>query len=472
MTIIKQALTSVVTLIIASVALAQASSTNSVDVKLTPLKVTHAGIFAATTYGTNEQDSNASHLSVGFGNADLHEVLNLFSNGSGEVPDFIYEATFRFSIVPFVLEDKTKKELGHKLDHIIAIKKQSAFAQMQPLVVKKVDSAIAPVPAGPAKDQLRSKLIADGEAALRQEISNQAEAIRSQKQAELDHRVEEIRTETMYQEFAIGFSKVIKDGHILAFVKGGKFKIETGPALDRNNQSELERYRAANSWVQEQVASTLALDAGIITRIDENTSVRYDLYLFHDRIPFLSGKEFIATAATLDQDKYEKHMKWAKIDSSLLRVLINKNFSKDSVIQGVQVYGSVGSYSGKFGGAVGLIAKINENNELILDYVKNGSDLKNVEEGVSAFLIRHITDGLTVSAGFEHLNAVKRSLVSDTSSNEQNLIAGLAYTFINHKILGLMVKSTVKGEVQWNLNKSSTRKDIEFLTNLTVDVLW
>lgn len=443
-----------------------------VEVSVNKLRVTHAGIFASPTYGTNDEDSNAGHLSVGFGNTTLHSALEHFLNGSDEIPDFIYEATFRFSLVPMVLENKTKEELFTSLDHKIELAKQTTFIQMQPLVAKKVDAALAAVPPGPVRDQLRLKFIADGEATLRQEIENKASEIRANKQKELDHRVTKVKVETMYQEFAIGFSKVVKNGQILAFVKGGKFRIENGPALDRNNQSRLSQIRATNSWVQEQVANTLAIDAGVITRIDKDTSIRYDLFLFHDRLPFLSGKEFVASAATLDQEQFDEHMKWAKIDSTLLRVLFNKNNIKNSIITGIQIHGSAGSYSGNFGGSAGLVAKIGEDNELIIDYVRNASDLKRVEEGVSAFFIRHITNRLNVYAGFEHLKEAKRPLISDESSDEQNIITGAGFTLINDRIFGLIVKSTIKGETQWNLNNSPNRKTVEFLTNLTLDVLW
>lgn len=437
--------------------------------------VTQVGVHTEGQVNREGMDVNGSHIRFGFGNASVSNTLDSFRKQE-MVPDFVFECTFRFSVAPFLVKQRAEDKVIDRLHEKVALYKEQTFMQMQPLVVSKVDATLKSTPGfaslgAPVQEQIRNKAIQSGMVALQQEIDKQANPIQAQKEIDLRHRIDVIKEETMYQEFAFGFSKVVGEGRAIVYVKGGKYLIDTATNHDINNETDLDRLRPVNSAVLNQVASTLAVGAGSIIRVDESTTLQTDVYVFHDRLPFLSGEDFVANTASMSDSDFERHQKWAKIDSALFRVLISKEF-REKFIRRLDVYASAGSFDKNFGGQAGVVWRIDEKNEIRIDTSHNDSSLKRTKEAYDVFYTHDILPQLKAYTGYENLKGICRANISSQCGNESNVIVGMWWEIFKHtgELFSMSVRSSAEGN--FNVNKNPNRKLAEFIGSLTLNAQW
>lgn len=313
----------------------------------------------------------------------------------------IFEFTFKFTTIPWLVEGSTKEALAEKVDLKIA----NTRAEMIPLVKAQVAAGLAANPAYVAAPvEVQDQIRAQAEAGAITSLDTQLDAAGVAKKNEIDGRVSDLKMETSFQEFAMVIGKVFSTGmakdDLVLYVKAGKFKINHGPRSDENSQTQLESIRPGNSRVQRggAVAPTVAVGLGL-AKILKNTQddrwvVRAELYLFHDRVGFISGQDYVGTVVSMETPLYEKHLDTWEIDSGLARVLLqNKDFD---------FYVSVGKYDDKNGFSTGLTYRITEKDKLYIDYFDG--DRTQLKRGLSAFLSHDFSRNLTAYIGYERID--------------------------------------------------------------------
>ncbi len=344
-----------------------------------------------------ELDILYSHLGASLSNQEggLEQLLQNLSIPKKDIR-YIWEFTFKVTGIPSLISDATEEELKlvleEKLAKARALHLAAMPAQIEAVLASKIPSwSLLPES---FKAPIRSRALAGATHVLDQSL----EKIRRAKEQEISDRISHIHTETTFQEFALGVGKVFEK-NTLVYIKVGKFKINNGPSLNGSGQSQLEEYRYSNSRVQRGtgVAPTMAAGLGIVkmlkTKNNKPWSVRADLYFFHDRVSFISGKDYIGTVVSMETEAYEDHRELLTIDSVLLRGLIQS--------EKIDFYLSLGKYDDVYGFSTGVTLRLSDKNSLFIDYYKG--DRLQLKQGLSIFLGRQVSPNLKIYMGYENL---------------------------------------------------------------------
>lgn len=191
-------------------------------------------------------------------------------------------------------------------------------------------------------------------------------------QAEQHGRLHQVQLETTIQQVAFTYGHSFGDGSIL-FLDVGKMPVHAGPTTGYHGLSETEFLGASNNPIQRSLnaMSTGALHArwgfyGVQPAAKQDreqsfsqkfvsalagipASIGADLYIFTERSPFITGRNYLETIAQLPDNEYEDHKDWYELDSGVLRVSSDTDF--------LSLYLSGGLYHGE--GAYGLGGAIN-----------------------------------------------------------------------------------------------------------------
>ena len=401
--------------------------------------------------GKGELDILNQHVGVSVSNhhETLERVLNRVHIPSRDVK-YIFELSMKFTGLPYLMAGSVKEKLNLRAEEKVA----DTRSQMVGPIISQVNAALMADPVYPtlpqaAQVQIKEQAVANALDLLDQTLA-QAETAAKQK---IDERVDALKTETMVQEFAIVFGKPIsisdgRDG--LVYVKAGKFKIESGPkTADGGGRSKLEAIRPVNSRVQRggAVAPTGAVGAGLVKIFKrpgrDNWSIRTDLYLFHDRVAYISGQDYIGTVVSLEDNLYEEHKQLSNLNSGLLRTLISsKNF---------EFYASVGSYDGDTAFSAGLIANLTDKTSLLIDYYKG--DRQQLKQGLSVFISHMLSEAVAVYAGYQQLQGSYQPTESNDPHDIDMEVVGVALNPASYlrKLIPFLSASSPEAKRNWKL---------------------
>ncbi|HLE11420.1 MAG: hypothetical protein A2504_17380 [Bdellovibrionales bacterium RIFOXYD12_FULL_39_22] len=338
---------------------------------------------------------------------------------------FVAELSLKFSMAPFLLEDKVKEDLHDAVDE-----------KVQAKVEKGVNAALAgnlyfPMMPTQMQESMRAKLISDT-------IKSMNTVIEAQKN-KLDDRVDEIKDETAYQEIAVVFGKVIEgvigkvrgkitgeknDDKAIVYFKAGKYVVENGPAQDDSGLSELDYYRPTRSQTQLAggAAATTGVTVGYAESVNRTSTFRVDATFFHDREVFYNASDYIERVANFSDEDFDRHADIEKLDSMLIRLLFQKRDNYDVYVS----FGKKRNFDNTTAGA-GVVLRLSPRNELFIDYAfgENSSS----QNSASLILVHKLKKypSIALHAGSTYANNLVKSNGEELESRVE-AIAGISYT--------------------------------------------
>lgn len=341
------------------------------------------------------------------------------------------EIQIKTSIIPYILKDSTEEEINNTINAVVTQNKSLYLKQ----VTAGVDKALAQTPnisllSPIQKATLRESLIAKTFSPIEAQIDNLTIATKANKAARLD----KILTETSFQEVAVAITNGV------VFLKVGKFHFENGLSHLADGQTLLEDVRVVNMATARgtSTASTGAVQMSWIHQLNKNQQLKLDAVLFHNRLPFISGKQYLAGVVNLSDEDFSEQDKVSRLDSKLLRAVINS--------EKYEAYLTVADFDGDQAFQVGGLYKLTENNIINIEYTKGREIL---ERGASAFFIHNFTNRLQAYIGVEKLENSYNPLIAKRSNmkvSTTETVLGVKYIVWNSKLWNQDLEWSVYGE--------------------------
>jgi hypothetical protein len=364
-----------------------------------------------------QPDFSSSYIGLNYGNSTLSSAISKLGLNRADI-SCLLNFRLKFSGVPYLVEGMTRDSLLEVLDEKITEIRKAKVIEIS----QKVEAALAKDPNFPSlppamQSQIRSKLQADAEA----QLDTQLAGARASRRSDIDKRVDQLKKETMFQEFAIATGKILGDGQALIFLEAGKFKPETGPAVTKDGESALESLSPVNNRIQRGngVAATGAVGLGYARSLDGgNGAIKAEIFLFHDRLAFISGKDYVGAVASLEPDDYEDHKDIWKLDSTLLRVLLEQRKT--------DIYVAVGSYSSSdLVIQAGTVYRITPQGEIHADYFRG--DRLQLSQGASIYYIHRPRARVSTYIGYERIWDAWQPAHGIDHENERSWVAGMSW---------------------------------------------
>ena len=338
-------------------------------------------------------DQNGTNMALWIGNKDIDGILESLGPDARDSTELIVNFNLKFSVVPFLVRDSSQEQVNKKIDAVIAQKRGEIYE----VVSQKVNAALAQDPRfnglpPAAQEQLRARTLQTALAAA----DAQLEEVRNQKKKDVSKRLDKIELETSIQEVSIVLGKVVKGGQAIMYVKAGKFHIHNGPKLNLNNRSSLEVIRAGTSSQTQRagsVAAGAAVSLGTNYRLTNDKQLRIDTFFTHERMPFISGQQFVTGAVSLEPREFDEHRMWWRIDTAVLRTLFSSERG--------DVYFAFGSYDNDTAVQTGFSYRISKSGTVHYDHYQG--DRPYLKEGDSLFYVHSLTSKLDLYAGIERL---------------------------------------------------------------------
>ena len=366
------------------------------------------GLFAAQSFAATpdwltanihhqtQYDSLRDRLDVNYSDLQL-----IFAQDPINIPDYLVryqapdgheqaldgwkiELSSRLSAAPSLLKNRAEDDVRDRADEEIGL--------AEPLIRQQVAFYLSQDPGFLALDPAVQAMVLDQQAAAA------VEGVRAEAYDLISERIDEIQTETSIQELAITAAKPLAGGDKLVFFRIGKYKPQFGPSLNNSLRTELEALRPVSSRTQRMTSTvaTGAVGGGLVSRGD-GYSLRAEMALFHDRIPWISAEDYIANVVRMDENSYDEHKKIGRLDSGAIRFNLQ--------VPGGEGYLSVGSYDQDAAWSVGAIIRVSPRDRLFIDFSDGDRDY--LERGYSV-AYAHDFDGLgrklSLYLGYEHLD--------------------------------------------------------------------
>lgn len=358
-----------------------------------------------------------SNIDLGFriGDNSIEDILE--DLGGQTSPSWAASINVRTSVVPHLIRGSTEDELNLRLDEAIlqgvADQVDQALAQNQNLNLLSQSEF----------EQLRQATIAQ----FFETIELQIEAVRLAKAEEISERLDKIQTETSFQEVALTFAAQVPNG--VVFFRGGKFKVHSGPSVSEAGQTKLENVRVSNSVTQRALGTTGtgAVQMSWLTKLTHDLDLRVDVVLFHERLPFISGKHYLAGVVSLSEEDFNRHDNLSDFDSQLLRAILSGENS--------EFYLTLANHkNGGMAYQVGGMYRLSGNSLVSVDYAEGRKNV--LDSGLSVFFVQNLTERLQLYLGYERLKNNYNPLIASGSS-EDNMIdttewfSGVRYSLVN-----------------------------------------
>jgi hypothetical protein len=258
--------------------------------------------------------------------------------------------------------------------------------------------------------------------------------------------------ETTAQQLA--FSTGLETGNrSILFIDVGKLCVHGGPLTDSNGFTSGEFVRPTNNPVQRALDSmgtgACHINWGAYGGTPEfreiqdiYSSIGADLWVFHERMPFVSGRQFLGTLAQYSEAEFEEHKDWWKLDSALLRFSANMDI--------LSAYLSTGYFDGEMGyGLGGSFAlrdeKFNKTWSVSVDTTYSDRD-RGLQGGFSAQVNRHLVDERFALYGLYSTGNNMYSWENDRKFDFNEVGAGLSYTCPVDFIAGKRANFQIAGE--------------------------
>ncbi len=342
----------------------------------------------------------------------LNEAKKMFKSqgaSSFQAHKVMLSFSSKFSLAPSVVRDSSEEKAFVVVENTVNEFRDQVSAQ-EALLVNQIEGAIdAAIASNQALAPFRDALIQDArlsQHALFDQIEGAYAQINAQEvgaKNEVSSRVDELVTETIVQEIAVELGYVLEaeynGGRVALFARAGKFNVSGGLSTGATKQTSLEKNTAQNILAQ-RAMGTSGTAAVNLTKIfkAENYSVQTDIYIFHDRIPWVSAQQYITSVLAMEQTEWEQHDDLSDLDSAMIRLL----FENDKI----NLYVSVGSYDGEEAYAVGGMLKISNRDRIYVDYF--AGDRENVaEKGYSSYFthdfgkLKYLGENVTGFTGAE-----------------------------------------------------------------------
>lgn len=352
---------------------------------------------------TDEAGVNYSHVQLQWLNnqkMNLREAQQKFKENGAQgfrVHKLILNLSGKFSMAPYLVRGPSEdKALNTLQDKIAPYREQIAQseASVNSQIEKAVDGAILANPSlAPFKQsiidstKLAQQSVYDKIAAAKLQI-DQKEAMAK---TDISSRLDKLVTETSIQEVAIEIGYIFEGqylgGQISLFAKIGKFKVHSGFETGDTDQTNLEEVTPQNVLAQRGMGTsgTTSINLTKIFRAQSYT-VQGDVYVFHNRIPWLSAEQYVTSILNMSQEDWEKHDNLSDLDSTMMRLLVES--------KSVNVYFAAGSYDGESSHGEGILFKITQKDDLYFDYYSGNRE--NVAKKGSAVYYVHRFDRLPI----------------------------------------------------------------------------
>ncbi len=173
--------------------------------------------------------------------------------------------------------------------------------------------------------------------------------------AQLKDRVEDIRDIVAFQNVIFRFSGVLGgEGKALVFLRGGRMTVDGSGLMTTDQSTLLEESKMTKGYTQHalQASLTNAAHFGFVKEMSHNVKVRADVFLFHNRMPFVNLENALANYGVMDDEEYETQIHEDNIDSHLARIIINSDY--------IDAYYAQGDYNGRKADGAGIILKLPE----------------------------------------------------------------------------------------------------------------
>lgn len=312
-------------------------------------------------------DVNVTHTDLKVGKLTFEELLEHFNYAPNRLEQ-AFGLEIRLSGVPFIVRDLISKELNQIVEDEADRLNPDPTTQIREEIGRTVETELNDLLA--QGDGLIGGLIPEEVDALREQVTQQvteqvlgpslntltydlATIPKQQALAKINSRLGDIEDDLAIQNVVLRFSGILGgSGNSLVFLRAGKMTLESSARMNYAQQTALGEYRTQKSRTQYATGATGSLGAhiGYVQKLNDETSVQADVYVFHNKMPYITYQNYLANYAVMDDDEYENQMHDDKINSELIRILFNSKY--------IDTFYATGDYDGREAQAMGLVFKI------------------------------------------------------------------------------------------------------------------
>lgn len=340
-----------------------------------------------------EMDVTGTNAHFLFSNAeDLNQILSQDTEGDFQIKNaqHLLAISAKTSLAPYLLKDKTEEKLLYVLDRKLALKKESYIPVIEQGVNQKILEAKKQYPLLPdfllniAKQKAMSDALAQVDAKLA--------LVRKAKANLIKERVDELVQETVAQEVLLTYATNTNSG-ALVHIKMGKTHFVSGASLNQNDQSQLEQTTVGHNFTQRvtSTSSTTGAEVGYTKKLDPKTAIFVTTILFHNRLPWMSGGNYVSNTVNLNQKTYGEMQDLERIDSASTVLRFKR--------QNFEAYAQEGTYNGDEAYSAGFTIPLGSGGKLHVDYAAGRKYV--ADESYSVFYEQDVTQRITVYVGAE-----------------------------------------------------------------------
>jgi|GEM_PF-5836938 len=233
-------------------------------------------------FDSEAEDISASAIKLELRNQDS-DLYDFLKNKKG----LFYGLELRFSSVPALIRDSTEDEV---LD----------------LAYARIDQLISPQ----SHPQLSEQALSMLRLGARQDASDLVRG-----------RLDQIEEETVVQRVLLHFAvsdllDFKEDQHEALYFSFGKSDLSLGPERDEFKRSFSESLRPVNDPVQRALDSA---GGGMLQVAYLLGFVKFEAFVFSERPPFESGRQYLSSVVNMDEDQFDEHRDWWNLNSFAAR---------------------------------------------------------------------------------------------------------------------------------------------------------